>query len=81
MIEDDTGLSVRYALYRTYLAEQHINELHSFLKQRLPEDMELLDRQLDNYRQEVARLHEAFLRGDTKFFDKYEKRFPLPSIP
>jgi len=38
------------------------------------------DSQLDNYKQEVAQLHKAFLRGDTKFFDKCEKRFPLPSI-
>jgi len=45
MIGDDTRLAVRYAIYRTYLAEQHINELYSFLKQRSPKGIEFLDGQ------------------------------------
>ena len=80
MFGDDTRLTVRYAIYRTYLAEQHINKLYSFLKQRFPEDSEFLDGQLDNWQQEVAQLHEAFLRGDAKYFDRYEQRFSLPRI-
>lgn len=76
----DTRLAVRYAIYRAYLAEQHINKLYSFLKQRLPNDAEFLGNQLDDWHQEVAELHEAFLREDTKYFDKCEQRFSLPRI-
>ena len=80
MFGDDTRLAVRYAIYRIYLAEQHINKLYSLLKQRFPEDTEFFDGQLDDWQQEVAQLHEAFLRGDAKYFDKYEQRFSLPRI-
>ena len=49
--------------------------LYGFLKQRFPEDTEFLDGQLDDWRQEVDQLHEAFLRGDAKYLNKYEQRF------
>lgn len=75
MFGGDTRLAVRYAIYRTHLAEQHVNTLYSFLKQRFPEDAEFLNGQLDDWQQEVDQLHDAFLRGDAKHLDKYEQRF------
>lgn len=75
MFRNDLRLALRYAIYRTHLAEQHTNALYSFLKQRFPEDAEFLESQLDDWQQEVGQLHDAFLRRDTKYLDIYEQRF------
>ena len=75
MYGGDTKLALRYAIYRTHLAEQHINVLYSFLKQRFPADTDLLDRQLEDWQREVGQLHDAFLQGDNEYLDKYEQRF------
>ena len=66
---------MRYAIYRTHLAEQHINMLYGFLKHRFPADTGLLDRQLDDWQREVDQLHDAFLGGDGAYMATYEQRF------
>jgi hypothetical protein len=75
MFGGDTKLAVRYAIYRTHLAEKHINVLYGFLKQRFPDDTDFLDSQLESWQREVSGLHEAFLQGDEAYLDKYEQRF------
>ena len=75
MFGGDTRLAVRYAIYRTHLAEQHINVLYAFLKQRFPDDVDFLDSQLEGWQREVDQLHDAFLQGDKDYLDKYEQRF------
>lgn len=67
--------AVRYALYRTHLAEQHINVLYGFLKQRFPADTVFLDSQLADWQRQVGQLHDAYLQGDGDYLDKYEQRF------
>lgn len=71
----DRSVAVRYAIYRTHLAEKHINTLYAYLKQRFPEDVDFLDSQLGDWQQDVGQLHDAFLRGDSKYLDTYEQRF------
>jgi hypothetical protein len=75
MVGSDTKLALRYAIYRTHLAEQHINVLYGYLKQRFPADTDFLDSQLDDWQREVGQLHDAFLQGNGTYPDKYEQRF------
>ena len=75
MFLSGTRLSIRYAIYRTHLVEQHINLLYGFLKERFPDDAQFLDSQINHWQEEVGQLHNAFLNGDAKYLDKYEQRF------
>ena len=75
MFGGDTRMAVRYAIYRTHLAEKHINVLYGFLKQRFPDDADFLNNQLADWQREVGQLHDAFLQGDNAYLDEYEERF------
>jgi hypothetical protein len=67
--------AMRYAIYRTHLAEKHTNSLYAYLVEKFPEDSDFLEGRLHDWKNEVGELHDAFLRGDTKYMDEYERRF------
>lgn len=69
------SLAVRYAIYRTHLAEKHINTLYALLIERFPEDAEPLKNQLQDWQDEVGELHDAFLRDDSEYLDRYERQY------
>jgi hypothetical protein len=69
-------LALRYGLYRTHLLERHVNALYSVLIKRLPEEADCLDALLGEWQREVGKMHKAFLEGDAKYFDQYERQFP-----
>lgn len=67
--------AIRYAIYRTHLAEKHAKALYAYLIEKFPEDREFLESHLSDWQEEVSALHNAFLSGDTHYLDNYEKRF------
>ena len=75
MFGQSSTVTTRYAIYRTHLTEKHVNTLYAYLIKKFPEDAEFLESHLNDWQEEVGALHDAFLTGDTKYLDGYEKRF------